>query len=160
MENEISGRARDGTQKVFLSYRDLSIRTFNPAARNTHKEKKMNHYVWYAPEANVGIIEVKGEFKYEDINPTFEKLEKECKTKDYYSLLIDLSDSDGELSEISSTALIEHIQSKHCACIAFVDSKSSDGTVAKTIVAASNVETEKRFFNTPSEAWKWLRDVS
>jgi len=117
----------------------------------------MEHHIWHNIQVDTTCIEVKGEFRPEDVAPTFEVLDKNFVGKDYYRLLIDLSASNGRLSKESREALQDHLKAKLNSRIAFVITRPTSRMLAKVVVAVSGGSADKGFFRSQDEAWEWLK---
>lgn len=115
------------------------------------KEKEMQHFVWYATKDDVGIIEVIGELKSEDVEHAFKMLEKEFNGNKNLRLLI--VTSNGTLTENSRLALSERLKNKGHSRIAFIVSQSQGRIPNGAVTSESDNE---RYFENTKEAWEWV----
>ncbi|MBN2380574.1 STAS/SEC14 domain-containing protein [candidate division WOR-3 bacterium] len=118
----------------------------------------MEHKIYYDKELDTVCVDVIDEFKLQDIDGTFEVIDKHFQDADYYRLLIDLSQSNGALSTKARRMLGEKLKAKNSAKIAFVITRPSSRMIAKVVVALSKGSDEKGFFKTRDQAHAWLRE--
>jgi hypothetical protein len=117
----------------------------------------MEHKIYFDKEANAMCVEVIGEFKPSDVGATFEMLDKEFEGKDYYRLLIDLSQSNGSLSTAAQRMLGEKLKAKNSSKIAFVITRPSSRMIARVVVAVSGGSDNKGFFKSRDQAQTWMK---
>jgi hypothetical protein len=117
----------------------------------------MEHKTNFNEDANAMCVDVIGEFKSSDVDTTFEILDKRFEGKDYYRLLIDLSQSNGSLSPEARRQLSEKLKAKHSAKIAFVITRPTSRMLARVVVALAKSSHEKGFFKNKTQALAWLK---
>lgn len=117
----------------------------------------MEHKIYLDKEANAMCVEVIGEFKPPDVEAAFEILDKQFEGVDYYRLLIDLSQSNGSLSNQARRMLGEKLKAKNSSKIAFVITRPSSRMIAKVVVAVSGGSDNKGFFKSRDQAQTWLK---
>lgn len=117
----------------------------------------MEHKTCFNEDANAMCVDVIGEFQSSDVDCTFEILDKQFEGKDYYRLVIDLSQSNGNLSAEARRLLSEKLKAKRSARIAFVITRPTSRMIARVVVALSKSSHEKGFFKDKARALAWLK---
>ncbi|NLI97725.1 STAS/SEC14 domain-containing protein [bacterium] len=117
----------------------------------------MKHKLYYDEENKVLVLEIAGEYTYEDAKETVQITRDSYEEKSPYPLLVDLTNTSNNIGRDARKYLQDEVGRLGISRMALVVSNPVIRMTAKILASASGKTNESGFFKTRDEALAWLK---